>query len=145
MAGIGVAIRKQHLALMGHAFHHCVRDYAGAQWQIARRKPLSAGDHIGLNAVNLLGCEPMAQTTKAGDYLVRDVENVIGAADIKAALVIPIWRHNYPTRAENRFRNKRTNVIGTDCVDGLLNILDLGVAPSFHAHIIRTQVGVHIR
>ena len=86
----------------------------------------------------------MAQTAKAGDHFVGNVENIIGAADIKAALVIPIWRYNHPTRAENRFGNEGTNFIGTDGVDGLLNILDLGVAPSFHVHIIRAQVGVHI-
>ena len=37
----------------------------------------------------------MAQPSKARDHLVRDIQNIMGAADIEGAFVIALWRHNH--------------------------------------------------
>ena len=84
----------------------------------------------------------MAEPAESGHHLIRDVEDLVGLADLEHALVIPLRRDDHATRAHDGFGDEGTDVLGADLLDALAEILDQPVAELGLGHALRAPVGV---
>ena len=148
---IRVAVGEQHILLPGarNRCQHAVRNQACPQRQVAGGEPLGAGDQVRLDSEHVLGREPVAEAAESGDDLVGDVEHVVGAAHLQAALLVLGWRNDHPARGEHRLGDERTDPVWSDLGDGALQVRDLRAAPRIEAHPFGSQrridVGQEVR
>ena len=131
VAGIGVAVGEQDVLviLAGDLGHQPVGDQAGAERQVARGQALGAGDDVGLDAEHVLGREPVAEPAEGGDHLVGDVEHVVAAADLEAALMVARGRDDHAARGQDRLGDEGGDPVGAGVADGVLEVARLARRP----------------
>ena len=66
----------------------------------------------------------MAQPTKGGHDLVRDIQHVVLLADFPGPAVITRRRHDDPACAQNRLSKEGSDVLGPESEDLLLELID---------------------
>ena len=135
VAGIGVAVDKSGLVIgASHAFDHTVVDQAGAERQVTRGQPLGAGDEIRVQPEHIARREPMAEPPEAGHDFVRNVEDVVGPADLLRAQVIALGGDDHTARGQHGLGDEGGDPVGADLGNGVLEIGDLGVAECLDGH-----------
>ena len=147
MAGIRVSVREQNILLprSGDLFQQPIGDQARAEREVAGGQPLGAGQQVRLNAEHLLGREPVAETPEAGDHLIGDVEDVVGAADLQTAPVVSGWGNDDAARRQDRLCDKGAHIVGAELGDRVLEVRDLLVAPDVELRVVRPQRRIHVR
>ena len=87
----------------------------------------------------------MTEPSEPGDDLVGDVEHVVGAADLQAALVVAGRRNDDPARGENRLGDEAADPVRTDFGNRGLQVRDLRVAPRLETRPVRPQGRIDVR
>lgn len=111
--GIGIAMAEQ--AVLGGAslqcLPHALADKYGRQRGIGAGQALGDGDQIGLNAVGRVS-EHRAATTKAGDDLVENQEDVVPTQHFLNSLPLAGRRRHDAASADDGLGNEGANGLG---------------------------------
>ena len=87
----------------------------------------------------------MPQPPEGGHDLIRDIKDVVRAADLKRAFTVFLGRDDHTAGTQDRLSYESANALWSDLRDRTLKIGYLGVAPCFLGHAVRPDIRINIR